>query len=468
MKRKTVFSAVAAVVCLVMMMAAVGGCAQSAPQEPAAPADAQSGQNNNEPNAAPQDEAKDEIIIAYQTPSSSDMFTKAFAEYSKTHPNVKLDVQVVDAGETSTKILAQASTKTLPDVSWWNSVNVVGSFDTGAFLDLTPYIDPGKFADGTFMESVTADGKYTVFPAEMQIQGFLVNTAMFKEYNLEIPKTFDDLLNCAKVFKENGKVLFGNGSADAWDTWGWYHWFELYGLHEQADALYTDGTLTMTEADASQAWYRLAELREAGAFFENASTVTYEIAKTKFLDGECACITTSTDWLTGIVDSELDKSGNIQYWFGIGFEDSKYSQNTCVKSCGNGYCVSSNISQEKLDVLLDFFDYFYSQEGADICIKDGLVLPVADYTPGVEVSALVNSIIDLTINTDRESLFGANNYALNRVDGNTDIWLDSALYIGTITCGCIDGSITKDELPEYIAEYDRLVKKMLDDYKALS
>ena len=402
----------------------------------------------------------EEITITYQTPSASDMFTTAFAVYQETHPNVKIDVQVTDAAAGyDTKLLAQCETLTNPDVTWWNSMHFVGNWDSGAFLDLTDIMNnqfADRFVDGTFLMSTTADGINTCFPCEMQIQGFLINTSLFEQYNLEIPETFDDLLTCAKTFRDNGVYLFGNGSGDTWPTWGWYHWLQLWGIDDKADAIFTDNTLNLADSDVATAFYKLAELNAAGGFPDNNSTITYDMTKTLFLNQQCACMTTSTDWLTDIVGSDLDKSGAIQYWFGVTFPDSPYDQNTCVKMDGNGYGISSQISDDKLAILLDFFDWFYSDEGANIVLNDGLVLPI-NFNITTEITPLTESIMDLTLNTTtRRGVLQSTYTFLNAWEWNIDILLEFAGDLETTVNGCLNGSIAADELPNIFRNWTRI------------
>lgn len=447
MKRNSKLSTIIALILAMLMLLIFVGCQQS--QAPSTDDDA----NGDEP-----------ITLVYQTTSADDVITKVFAEYQKTHQNVSLDVQVVDTDNFNTKVMSQISTNTLPDFFWWNASNSVGNFGTGALLDLSSYIDEKNFVEGTFTSSKTSNGELTLFPAEMQIQGFLINTRLFKELGLDIPETYDDLIKAAKVFRDNGKFLFGNGAADTWDTWGWYFWLELNGYLDEIDEIYVDGTKKPSESKLAETMYKFAELREAGAFSDSASTVTYEIAKTSLLAENCGIITTSTDWLAGILDSEQAINGDFQYWFGVTFPDSNADQNVCVKTCGNGYCVSADIEQAKLDAILDFFDYFYSQEGCDIALQQGMVLPVEGYESSVEVTPLVESIVSLTTDNSRTPIATVGSLTLAAVDGNTDIWIDNALAVDNMICGLIAGTITKDEIPDYMANYDAVVAKMISDY----
>jgi len=452
------------VLCAVLLLALVAGCSKSTTTTTAAATD------TTATTAAASTASSEAITITYQTPSKSDMFVTAFTEYEKTHPNVTLDVEVAPNDTYNAKTVAAASTGSVPDVMWWQGRQYVGNWSTGAWLDLTQYFNTtfkDRFVDGTFLMSVTDDGVNTCFPCEMQIQGFLVDTALFQQYNVAVPETFDDALTAAKTFRDNGLTLVCNGTGDTWQTWGWYHWFELWGVNEEASDIYSTHTLKFADSDARTALDKLIELYNAGGFPDNNATITYDMTCTNFLAQKGAMMTTSADWLTNIIGTDLDNAGSIQYSFGWTFPDSKYDQNTCVKMCGNGYGISSKIDQAKLDVLLDFFDWFYSNEGANIAIKQGQVLPINDFTLTADISPLVQSLMDLTLNTTRTGIITTDYAAIDAWGRNTDIWLQCGTDLSDLVNGCINGTITKDNIGTYLETYDADIDTAIAAYAAV-
>lgn len=50
----------------------------------------------------------------------------------------------------------------------------------------------------------TVDGKLVGIPQEVVVYGLFVNKDIFDKYNLELPNTPEEFLQCCKVFKENG------------------------------------------------------------------------------------------------------------------------------------------------------------------------------------------------------------------------------------------------------------------------
>lgn len=75
--------------------------------------------------------------------------------------------------------------------------------------------EEGKLADLSGLESAknlrevvkvsnTVNGKLVAIPQEVVVYGLFVNQEMFDRYGLKLPETPDDLLECCRVFKENG------------------------------------------------------------------------------------------------------------------------------------------------------------------------------------------------------------------------------------------------------------------------
>lgn len=50
----------------------------------------------------------------------------------------------------------------------------------------------------------TVNGKLVAIPQEIVVHGLFVNKDMFDKYHLSLPETPEDMLECCKVFKENG------------------------------------------------------------------------------------------------------------------------------------------------------------------------------------------------------------------------------------------------------------------------
>lgn len=81
------------------------------------------------------------------------------------------------------------------------------------------------------------DGKLVAIPQEVVAYGLFINKDMFDQYNLVLPETPEDFLECCKVFKENG--IETPVGANRW-------WLETFVLAQAYADLYNGGN---TEAE---------------------------------------------------------------------------------------------------------------------------------------------------------------------------------------------------------------------------
>ncbi len=81
------------------------------------------------------------------------------------------------------------------------------------------------------------DGKLVAIPQEVVAYGLFINKDMFDRYNLELPNTPDEFLECCRVFKENG--IETPVGANRW-------WLETFVLAQAFADLYNGGN---TEAE---------------------------------------------------------------------------------------------------------------------------------------------------------------------------------------------------------------------------
>ncbi|MDE6404039.1 MAG: extracellular solute-binding protein [Lachnospiraceae bacterium] len=81
------------------------------------------------------------------------------------------------------------------------------------------------------------DGKLVAIPQEVVAYGLFINKEMFDQYNLDLPETPEDFLECCSVFKENG--IETPVGANRW-------WLETFVLAQAYADLYNGGN---TEAE---------------------------------------------------------------------------------------------------------------------------------------------------------------------------------------------------------------------------
>lgn len=108
--------------------------------------------------------------------------------------------------------------------------------EEGQLMDLSELECVKNLRDVVKMAN-TIDGKLVGIPQEVVAYGLFVNKDMFDKYNLELPETPEEFLECCRVFKENG--IETPVGANRW-------WLETFVLAQAYADLYNGGN---TEAE---------------------------------------------------------------------------------------------------------------------------------------------------------------------------------------------------------------------------
>ena len=116
-----------------------------------------------------------------------------------------------------------------PDV-----IKVLG--EEGKLMDLSG-LESAKNLRDVVKTANVVDGKLVAIPQEVVAYGLFINKDMFDQYNLALPETPEDFLECCRVFQENG--IETPVGANRW-------WLETFVLAQAYADLYNGGN---TEAE---------------------------------------------------------------------------------------------------------------------------------------------------------------------------------------------------------------------------
>lgn len=118
-----------------------------------------------------------------------------------------------------------------------DAIQILGS--EGCLVDLSQIENAGNLRD-VVKTANTVDGKLVAIPQEVVVHGLFVNQDMFDQYGLSLPETPEDLMECCRIFKENGiETPIG---ANRW-------WLENFVFAQDYADLY-NGEHTQEEIDA--------------------------------------------------------------------------------------------------------------------------------------------------------------------------------------------------------------------------
>lgn len=228
-----------------------------------------------------------------------------------------------------------------------DTIQILGSEDR--LLDLS-VLDNAKNLREVVKTANTVNGKLAAIPQEVVAHGLFVNKDMFDKYNLNLPNTPEEFMECCKVFKENGiETPIG---ANRW-------WLENFVFAQAYADLYNgDHTDALIEAlnkgDAKYSDYMrpgfeyLKELIDKG-YIDAKTAYTYEA-----IEGEGADFLAQKTpivmayWAAANSETAYGKPDfNLQV---IGFP-SKLGQMPVVSMTGYAICANAEHLEDTSDVL---------------------------------------------------------------------------------------------------------------------
>lgn len=373
--------------------------------------------------------------------------------YMKEHKNVEIEIQGTDINEHINKMKMAAQSDSLPDLFYIKTGVAREMIEAGQIADITDDImSDQEFADG-FLEGMTdvlkVDDRIYGLPCEVQANGIWYNKKLFDQCGLEIPETYDELLNCCKVFRENGIIPMARGSKDTYSVWALTNMFCRFGFYDHIDSILA-GKEKWNNPDYIKFFEKLQEMTEEGMWPDNVSSIGYWEATELFM-GEKAAMLDSGVWDTKKFDSSQLKE-NIYFNWGPTFSDGVGNQEISMKAASFPYCVSAKLKKEdpeKYAVVIDFLKFYYGKQGTKIIVEDNQCVPVTKYEGEIDAKAYpVFARVMEKINDDWESPVLAPNFY---IPGDLE-----ASYHDALT-GVINGVYTPKEACDFMDNQMRAI-----------
>lgn len=287
----------------------------------------------------------------------------------------------------------------------------------------------------------TVDGKLVAIPQEVVAYGLFVNKDMFDKYQLELPNTPEEFLECCRVFKENG--IHTPVGANRW-------WLETFVFAQGYADLYNGGNTEAEIAALNKGEAKYSDYMRPGfEFLKEMIDKGYIDAKTAYtyeaIEGEGPDFLAQKTpivmayWGAANAETAYGKPDfNLQV---IGFP-SKLGQMPVVPITGYGVCTEA----EHLDDALDVLDIILSDEALQIYTETNKVI-----SPSKNVE--VDCIPALKPLNER---IKENVYVLGSNAGmNVEQWGNTCLIVRELLNGA-----TVDEC---MAQFDKLQQEALEN-----
>ncbi len=247
-------------------------------------------------------------------------------------------------------------------------------FNTGAllptlnpeqnFLDITnePFMDN---MDESFKVTAGVNGKVYGFPqASSMVGAWLYNKKVYEELGLEVPKTWEELMdNCEKI-KTAGKTAVIGSYKDDW-TAQLILLADYYNIHTEdpsfAENYSANKAKFSTNPVALRSFEKLQEVFTRGFLNKDHLATTYDTALKMLAEGSGAHYPMLTAALSGIEEKYPDKINDIGVFAQPGDNPDKNGLTVWMPSA---FYINKN--SENLDAAKKWAEYYVSAKGLEL------------------------------------------------------------------------------------------------------
>ncbi len=298
-------------------------------------------------------------------------------EFESEHPGVRVEVEVLENEQYKNKIKVLSSSNKLPDVGFTWAAGYLKPFAKGnLFAPLDDVLQDGlkdDFVKGT-TEAYAVDGKTYGLPLELNIAPIYYNKKIFKENNLEVPKTYEEFQHVVKTLESKGISPIALGNKDAWTGSLWYMYLadRIGGPKVFNQAIDRSGSFE-NPALVSAA-EEIQKLVKANAFNKGFNGLSNDEAKSEFLNGKAGMYLMGTWELPNFTTNEeipqdfRDQSGYFKF---PTVKDGKGDIDSWVGGPGVGLFVAQN--SEVKEESKKFVKFFIEKWGEQSVTKAGVI-----------------------------------------------------------------------------------------------
>ena len=315
-----------------MLLTACG--TPAATEQPAAPSTGDtttSGTTDSSAPAATAATGSEPVTIRFfhkwPEPEQLAYYNYVIEQFQKAHPNIKVEMEAVADEPYKDKIRILMASGEVPDIyfSW------AGEFSwkfarAGQALDLTDALMNSDWKDNIVLsatEPYKLDGKIYGIPMRINAKFMVYNKAIFQQYNLTEPTTWDEFLTVCETLKSNGVVPIAFGNEFPWAS---AHYVgDLNAKLVKADTLKGDYLLTspadqlFTDPGYVEALTRFQTLMTKGYFNEGPNGISHSGARSSFIAGKAAMMYIELEEFITVSDGMgKDTFGFFQFPSGTG------------------------------------------------------------------------------------------------------------------------------------------------------
>ncbi|MBU9714322.1 extracellular solute-binding protein [Evansella tamaricis] len=389
--------------------------------------DDSSGNGNNE-GAGGQDDVTIDFMHLWPSGSSPDhnrIVNGIIAEFEDMHPHVTVEVETLENEQYSNQLQVISSSNQLPDVGMTWAAGFMEPYVRGErFASLEDVIDDefrDSFVAGT-REAYEVDGTTYALPVELNIAPVFYNQAIFDQYGLEEPQTYEDFLHIVDTLVENGETPIALGNRDRWTGSLWYMYLaDRFGGDTALNSA-IDRSGTFEDQSLISAAEEIQNLVDRNAFIRGFNGLSDQEAKSEFMNGNAAMyLIGSWDLPNFTTNEEVPQEfrDSISFFRFPNVEGGQGDMDSWVGGPGVGLFVAEN--SDVKEEAKEFVRYFIERWGEQSVEEAGIIPGTQVDTSEVDLPDLFIEVLDELNNATNITLFADVQMSANVAERHLDL-----------------------------------------------
>lgn len=276
-------------------------------------------------------------------------FEDIAAEFESTHENVDIVIENVGDPDYRSKLSVMLGTDDAPDIFFsWGGESAYKFVRAGLVQDLTQYYEEDSAWKDNFVQAALPpfeyeDGIYGV-PVRIDCKMMIYNKALFEEYNIEIPTTYEEFLQVCETFKKAGIIPLALGNLEPWASCHYISTFNGMCVPEDVRRMDNDyKTGTFTDPGYVQALQMLQDLNSKGYFTPNTNAMDFDMARNDVFIGKAAMT-----YMQSIEFKRCQENNMEAGVFKIPFPEGAAGNENLVTGSPDGFMISSKCEHPEL------------------------------------------------------------------------------------------------------------------------
>lgn len=257
------------------------------------------------------DDATGTIDLWHIQTDNQDLIDNAVARYMEDHPGITVEVNAIENDSYKTQIRVAIGAGEAPCIfPSWGGGTLVEYVNADQVLDLTDWITADGYADrfiDASFDVVTVDDRIYGVPVENTAAALVwYNRALFDRLGLDVPTTWDELLEVIDALNAEGIAPFALANSAAWTGSMYYMYIaDRLGGPETFSAAATRSGGSFEDPVFIQAGEMLQDLVERDAFVDGFNGLDWDSGTTRaLLYSEEAAMEIMGNWTINIMTGE--------------------------------------------------------------------------------------------------------------------------------------------------------------------